>query len=108
MTRRGGLFDAFPGRLTVRVLVPVDLLDETDQQAAARGVDRAVMLGDLVAQALPDALAEAARDLLTRNAEAPVLAEGAGNQENEGPEAHHLRAARYHRSATDHDEFTAP
>ena len=64
MNAAGGLLGTFPGRVTVRVRVPDDLLDEADRRAEGAGVDRAFLLGDLVASALPDALAEAARDLL--------------------------------------------
>lgn len=64
MRRRHGVLDAFPGRVTVRYHVPDELLVEAERIAAERGVDRAVALGDLVAEVLPDALAEAARDVL--------------------------------------------
>jgi len=77
MSPAGGVLDAHPGRVTVRVArPPADLLDTVDLLAKERGADRAVILGDLVAAALPDALAEAARDLLAHayNAEtAPGL-----------------------------------
>jgi hypothetical protein len=63
LTRPDGAF-AYPGRLTVRVLVPDDLLAEAQRLAAERGLDLAIVLGDLAAEALPDALAEAARHRL--------------------------------------------
>lgn len=69
MTRRGGVLGSFDGRVTVRVPIPGDLLAEVDRIASASGVDRAVLLGDLVAQALPEGLAEAARDVLAPHAE---------------------------------------
>jgi hypothetical protein len=53
-----------PNRRTVRVRIPRALLDLADQLAEEREIDRALLLGDLVAFALPDALADAARALL--------------------------------------------
>jgi hypothetical protein len=50
------------------VQVPDDLLAEADRIAASLGVDRAIVLGDLVAAALPEALAEAAEDLVGHQA----------------------------------------
>ena len=58
-----GLY-SYPDRRTILVRIPRDLLDAADHVAADRGVDRAIVLGDLVASELPDALAEAARALL--------------------------------------------
>ena len=59
-----GVFDTVPGRATINVRVPLDLLGEAERIAHELGVDRAVVLGDLVASALPAALAEAADDLV--------------------------------------------
>jgi hypothetical protein len=64
MIRYRGVLDTVPGRVTLRVRVPDELLAEADRIAHQRGVDRAIVLGDLVAAALPDALADAARELL--------------------------------------------
>jgi hypothetical protein len=50
------------------VRVPSDLLVEADRIAAQLGEDRAVVLGDLVAAAIPGALADAAEDLVGRPA----------------------------------------
>jgi len=50
--------------MTLRVPVPTDLLDEAERRARILGIDSAIILGDLVADALPDALAEAARQVL--------------------------------------------
>lgn len=62
--RYRGVFETVPGRATLRVQVPADLLAEAERIANELGVDRAVVLGDLVASALPGALAEAADDLV--------------------------------------------
>jgi hypothetical protein len=51
----------------LRVRIPVDLQSEVERVAAERGVDPAIAAGDLVADALPDALAEAARERLSDN-----------------------------------------
>jgi hypothetical protein len=59
-----GVAATLPGRTTVPVRVPADLLAEAERIADQLGVDRAVVLGDLVASALPAALAEAADDLV--------------------------------------------
>ncbi len=59
-----GVFETVPGRATLRVQVPADLLAEAERIANELGEDRAVVLGDLVASALPAALAEAADDLV--------------------------------------------
>ena len=64
MSTYRGTLATVPGRVTVRVPVPNALLVEADKLASERSIDRAVVLGDLVAEALPDALADAARDLL--------------------------------------------
>ena len=66
MSRRyKGVLNTVPGRVTVRVRVPSDLLARAERIAEERQVDTAVALGDLVAQELPDALADAARERLT-------------------------------------------
>jgi hypothetical protein len=70
MTCARGTLGLFPGRLTVRVLLPDDLRDKADRLASGVGVDRAIVLGDLVASVLPSALAEAARDVLGDTPEA--------------------------------------
>jgi hypothetical protein len=76
VTPSAGVF-SYPGRLTVRVPVPVGLLIDAQRLAEERGVDVAIVLGDLAAAALPDALADAARDLLQPSATTPsALAEG--------------------------------
>lgn len=59
-----GVAGTVPGRLTVPVRVPDDLLAEAERIAQRTGEDRAVVLGDLVASALPAALAEAADDFV--------------------------------------------
>lgn len=59
-----GVLDTVPGRVTLRVPVPRDVLGEAEGLAERLGVDRAVVLGDLVASAIPDALAEAADELV--------------------------------------------
>lgn len=72
MSRSGrGALGAYPGRLTLQVPISLDLLAEADRIAAERGEDRAIVLGDLVAAALPDALAEVAADRLRSTAIAP-------------------------------------
>lgn len=63
-----GALATVPGRVTLAVRVPPDLLVEADALAARLGVDRALLLGDLVAAELPGALAEAADDLFGRAA----------------------------------------
>ncbi len=65
--RYRGVLDTVPGRVTVRVRVPSDLLARAERIAEERQVDTAVALGDLVAQELPDALAEAARECLAQH-----------------------------------------
>jgi hypothetical protein len=62
--RFAGVTRTIPGRLSWPVRMPDDLLTEVDRLAAERGIDRAIVLGDLVASVLPDALAEAAREVL--------------------------------------------
>jgi hypothetical protein len=59
-----GVLDTVPGRVTVRVRIPSGLLARAERIATEREVDVAIVLGDLVAQELPDALAEAARERL--------------------------------------------
>lgn len=63
--------ETFPGRITIPVRVPDELVAEAERIAELVGKDRAIVLGDLVASVLPDALAEAARDLLAFNAAGP-------------------------------------
>jgi hypothetical protein len=53
------------------VVIPTDLLAEADRIAGERGEDRAVVLGDLAAQALPEALADAAADRLAPHTTTP-------------------------------------
>ncbi len=62
--RFAGVLATVAGRVTVPVRVPPDLLAEAERIAAQLGEDRAVVLGDLVASALPEALAEVADDLV--------------------------------------------
>ena len=57
-------FYSHPGRLTVNVRIPSELLDLVEQLAARCGAEPAVLLGDLVADELPEALADSARQLL--------------------------------------------
>jgi hypothetical protein len=64
VTTPKGVLGSFPGRTTVRVPVPSHFLDEAERIAEEFGVDPAVVLGDLVAQQLPEALAESAREVL--------------------------------------------
>lgn len=59
-----GVLATVPGRTSVPVRVPPELLAEAEMIAAQLGEDRAVVLGDLVAAALPGALAEAADGLI--------------------------------------------
>ena len=53
------------GRIVERVRLPLDLVDAVRCEADLRGVDFDTCAGDLVAEALPDALREAAEALLT-------------------------------------------
>jgi hypothetical protein len=53
------------GRIVERVRLPLDLVDAVGCEADLRGVDFDTCAGDLVAEALPDALREAAEALLT-------------------------------------------
>ena len=62
--RYRGVFHTIPGRATINVRVPPDLLAEASKIAHELGMDRSEVLGDLVACALPAALAEAADDLV--------------------------------------------
>ena len=62
--RFSGVVATVPGRITVPVRVPPDILAEAERIAGQLGEDRSVVLGDLVAAALPEALAEAADDLV--------------------------------------------
>jgi hypothetical protein len=66
--RYRGLLHTHPGRITLRVRIPADILRAAERLAAERQTDRDIVLGDLVAHELPDALAEAARERLTRSA----------------------------------------
>lgn len=59
-----GVAGTIAGRVTIPVRVPGDLVAKAERIAQRTGEDRAVVLGDLVASVLPDALAEAARELL--------------------------------------------
>lgn len=59
-----GIAGTVPGRVTWPVRVPLDLLVEAQRIADRHDVDRAVVLGDLAASAVPGALAEAAEDLV--------------------------------------------
>ena len=53
------------GRIVERVRLPLDLVDAVRCEADLRGVNFDTCAGDLVAEALPDALREAAEALLT-------------------------------------------
>lgn len=73
------------GRLLVRVHVPFDVVERADGLALTTGRDRADMLGDLVAEQLPDLLADTARALLRTALQPPAAtpsdsAEGASGR----------------------------
>lgn len=53
------------GRLLVRVTLPMDVIERADELAKATAHDRADILGDLVAEQLPEVLSHAAMELLT-------------------------------------------
>jgi hypothetical protein len=53
------------GRIVERVRLPLALVDAVRCEADLRGIDFDTCAGDLVAEALPDALREAAEALLT-------------------------------------------
>jgi hypothetical protein len=55
------------GRIVERVRLPLDLVDAVAIEADRRGVDFDTCAGDLVAEALPQALAEAAKAVLRTN-----------------------------------------
>jgi hypothetical protein len=57
------------GRLVEAVRIPPDLFDQLQCEAARRGQPVGRVAGDLIAEVLPGALAEAAADLLRRGAE---------------------------------------
>jgi len=59
------------GRIVERVTLPVDLIKRVEAEAARRGTDFATTAGDLVAEALPEALREAAEALLFPNGRPP-------------------------------------
>jgi len=63
------------GRIVERVRLPFDLVDAVANEADRRGVDFDTCAGDLVAEALPQALAEAAEAVLRTN-DAPDIARG--------------------------------
>jgi hypothetical protein len=78
VSREGGVLGSFPGRVTVQVRLPENLLVEAERLASNHGVDQAILLGDLVAHELPRALAAAAQEVLTANAATPpALTDGA-------------------------------
>jgi len=56
------------GRLVGPVRVPPDLFAAIEAEAARRGVSVGRCAGDLIAEVLPDALAETARELLCQHA----------------------------------------
>lgn len=68
---------AFPGRVTLGVRVPPAILAEAEDIAAKRGVAVALVLGDLAASVLPDALADAAREILSPETTNPRPESGA-------------------------------
>lgn len=53
---------AWPGRLAIPVFVPLDVLEAARNRRPDDDIP--IVLGDLVAEALPEALAEALRDRL--------------------------------------------
>jgi hypothetical protein len=59
------------GRLLVRVPLPADVVERADELAKRSGRDRCDVLGDLVAQQLPDILVAAARDAFGHLAGSP-------------------------------------
>jgi len=63
------------GRIVERVPLPLDLVDAVTIEADRRGIDFDTCAGDLVAEALPQALAEAAEAVLRTN-DAPNIARG--------------------------------
>jgi len=63
------------GRIVERVRLPLDLVDAVAIEADRRGVEFDTCAGDLVAEALPQALAEAAEAILRTN-DAPDIARG--------------------------------
>jgi len=66
------------GRLVGPVRVPPELFAAVEAEAARRGVSVGRCAGDLIAEVLPEALAETTRELLTRHAATPPLG-GAAN-----------------------------
>ncbi len=56
--------DEFPGRTTLRCLIPDDLIAEVNRLAADLQVSPAEVMGDLVASVLPAALSEAVDSLI--------------------------------------------
>jgi hypothetical protein len=63
---RSGTLRSYPRRVTLRVRIPADLLAQVDRNNTG-GDEQAVVLGNLVAEALPDALAEVAREILSES-----------------------------------------
>ncbi len=63
------------GRFIELLRVPAALASAVEAEARRRGGDVATVAGDLIAEVLPDALADAARDLLSfPDAAAPLAA----------------------------------
>jgi uncharacterized protein YejL (UPF0352 family) len=60
---RDGTLGSYPRRVTLRVRIPADLLAQVDRHNTD-GAEQAIVLGNLVAEVLPDALAEVAREVL--------------------------------------------
>ena len=54
------------GRIVETFFLPADDAAEAQRRAAAAGIDLQTFLGDLIAEVLPEALAEAARAALDR------------------------------------------
>jgi len=68
---------AGPGRQVLRATLPIDLLDQLDEEAQRRGIPVDRLVEDLLVNEIPRTLAEAARDRLTtslRIARAPDAA----------------------------------
>jgi len=59
------------GRLVGSLRVPPELFAAIEAEAVRRGVSVGRCAGDLVAEVLPEALAETARELLSRHAATP-------------------------------------
>ncbi len=91
---RGSTLGSYPRRVTLRVRIPADLLAQVDQNNTD-GAELPIVLGNLVAEALPDALAEVAREVLSESCTDVCNRPGASipgpiqrSRANNSPESH--------------------